>query len=76
MGVPSRCANITMLFIVCLTQQYDVKLSYAQLIKLHVSTPWGHLQAYKIQIIQDTSEVVTYRIPWFTVQHNANHGIP
>jgi len=25
-----------------------VKLSYVQLIKLHVSTPWGHLQAYKI----------------------------
>jgi len=29
-----------MLFIVRLTQQYDVKLSYVQLIKLHVSTPW------------------------------------
>ena len=28
--------------------------------KLHVSTPWGHLQAYKIWIIQGTSEVVTY----------------
>ena len=37
-----------MLFIVCLTQQYDVKLGYIQLMKLHVSTPWGHLQAYKI----------------------------
>ena len=37
-----------MLFIVRLTQQYDVKLSYVQLIKLHVSTSWGHLQAYKI----------------------------
>jgi len=36
------------LFIVRLTQQKDVKLSYVQLIKLHVSTPWGHLQAYKI----------------------------
>ena len=62
-----------MLFIVCLTQQYDVKLSYAQLIKLHVSTPWGHLQAYKIQIIQDTSEVVThnkrYRAPRSTHGH-------
>jgi len=41
MGVPSRCAKITMLFIVRLTQQYDVKLSCIQLIKLHVSTPWG-----------------------------------
>ena len=48
MGVPSRCANITMLYIVRLTQQYDVKLSYVELIKLHVSTHWGHLQANKI----------------------------
>ena len=48
---------IIVLFIVRLTQQYDVKLSYVQLIKLHVSTPWGHLQAYKIWIIQGTSEV-------------------
>jgi len=39
--------KITMLFIVRLTQQYDVKLSYVQLTMLHVSTPWGHLQAYK-----------------------------
>jgi len=62
-GVQSRCANTTMLFIVRLTQQYDVKLSYVQLIKLHVSTSWGHLQAYKIRIIQGTSEVVTYGIP-------------
>ena len=37
-----------MLFIVRLTQQYDVRLSYVQLTKLHVSTPWGHIQAYKI----------------------------
>ena len=37
-----------MLFIVRLTQQYDVRLSYVQLIKLHVSTPCGHLRAYKI----------------------------
>jgi len=37
-----------MLFIVRLTQQYDVKLSCIELMKLHVSTPWGHLQAYKI----------------------------
>jgi len=66
-GVPSRCAKITMLFIVRLTQQYDVKLGYIQLMKLHVSTPWGHLQAYKILIIQGTSEVVTYGIPWFTL---------
>ena len=59
-----------MLFIVRLTQQYDVKLGYihVQLMKLHVSTPWGHLQAYKIRIIQGTYEVVTYGIPWFTVR--------
>ena len=67
MGVPPRCAKITMLFIVRLTEQYDVKLCYIQLMKLHVSTPWGHLQAYKI-IIQGTYEVVTYGIPWFTVR--------
>jgi len=53
-GVPFHCANITMLFIVRLTQQYELsyvqqyELSYVQLIKLHVSTPWGHLQAYTI----------------------------
>ena len=39
---------VSMLFIVRLTQQYDVKLGYVQLMKLHVSSPWGHLQAYKI----------------------------
>jgi len=32
---------LIMLFIVRLTQKYDVKLSYVQLIKLHVSNPWG-----------------------------------
>ena len=48
MGVLSRCAKITILCIVRLTQQYDVKLGHIQLVKLHVSTPWGHLQAYKI----------------------------
>jgi len=57
-----------MSFIVRLIQQYDVKLCYIQLMKLHVSTPWGHLQAYKIRIIQGTYEVVTYGIPWFTVR--------
>jgi len=31
--------HVSMLFIVRLTQQYDVKLSYVQLKKLHVSTP-------------------------------------
>jgi len=45
---PHSGGVITLLFIVRLTQQYDVKLSYVQLIKLHVSTPWGHLQAYKM----------------------------
>jgi len=42
-GYPSRCAKVTMLFIVRLTQRSDVKLSY-----IHVSTPWGHPHAYKI----------------------------
>jgi len=37
-----------LLFIVHRTQQYGAKLHYATIIKLHVSTPWGHLQAYKI----------------------------
>ena len=40
--------SLLKLFIVLLTQQYDVKLSCVYLMKLHVSTPWGHLQAYKI----------------------------
>jgi len=39
---------LSMIFIVRLTQQYDVRLSYVQLIELHVSTLWDHLQAYKI----------------------------
>jgi len=40
-----------------------MKLSYVQLTKLHVSTPWGHLQANKIRIIQVTSEVVYLQVP-------------
>jgi len=35
----------SMLFIVRLTQQCDIKLSNKQ---LHVSSPWGHPQAYEI----------------------------
>jgi len=40
-GVPSRRANITMLFIVHLTQQYDVKLSYTTINKATCFNPLG-----------------------------------
>jgi len=60
----SATSGRILLFIVWLTQQCDVKLSYVQLMKLHVSAPWGHLQAYKIRIKQGTSEVPCM-IPYF-----------
>jgi len=52
--------NLIMLFIVRLTQQYDVKLSYVQLIKLHVSITWGHLQAYKNESYKVRLKYVVY----------------
>jgi len=38
------------------------------LTKLHVSTTWGHLQAYKIWYRTRYFYVAAYGIPWFTVR--------
>jgi len=50
-GYPSRCARIQFIFIVRHTQCYKVRIMQLTP-KLHVSTPWGHLQAYKICVVK------------------------
>jgi len=59
----------TVIYIYCLSYTtHSCKVRIMQLTpKLHVSTPWGHLQAYKICVVQGTFVNATYGIPWFTV---------
>jgi hypothetical protein len=54
------------------TTQWCKDCVMQQLTKLHVSTLWGHLQAYKIWYRTRYFCVATYGIPWFTVCYLQN----